>query len=145
MKKYFVLISFWCLSLVGFTQELGIRFGDALGNAAAIDAVFSTGEFNRIHADVTFGSGVGVEVLWDFINRPLSGEAFSWYAGAGVSTRLDDPFVLGACGEVGLEYRFNTVPIALGIDWRPVFVLVENTDFRAEGFGFNARYIFGKK
>ncbi|NJN42927.1 MAG: outer membrane insertion C- signal [Flammeovirgaceae bacterium] len=144
MKKIVTLLAFTCISLAGISQELGARFGDALGNAVAIDAVFNTGKFNRIHADVSFGSGVGIEVLWDFINRPLGGEAFNWYAGAGVSTRLDDPFTLGVSGEIGLEYRFNTVPIALGLDWRPVFILVENTDFDAGGFGFNARFIFGK-
>jgi len=146
MKKIIVLAAFMLLSFVGFSQELGIRIGDVVGNDAAIDAVFKTGKFNRLHADVSFGNGVGVEVLWDFLYRPFSieGEGFNWYVGAGPSMFLDDPFFLGISGEIGIEYRFNGVPIALGLDWRPTFFIIEDTDFRTEGFGFNARYIFGK-
>ena len=64
-------------------QELGLRFGDVSGGNVAIDAIFSTGEFNRLHADVSFGNGVGADLLWDFFYRPLGGEAFNWYMGVG--------------------------------------------------------------
>lgn len=146
MKKLLSILAFVTICSAANAQEIGIRLGDVLGNNAAIDAVFSTGKFSRIHADVSFGNnGVGVEALWDFLYKPLSGEAFNWYVGVGPSMRIDDPFLLGVSGEIGLEYRFNGAPIALGIDWRPTFVIVENTDFAAGGFGFNARYVFGKK
>lgn len=145
MKKLITTLTFIFLSLVGFSQEIGARFGDVLGNNIAVDAVFKTGKFNRLHADVSFGSGVGVEVLWDFLYRPLGGEAFNWYVGAGPSALFDDPFFLGISGEAGLEYRFNSVPIVLGVDWRPTFFILEETDFRSGGFGFNARFVFGKK
>jgi len=128
-------------------QELGIRFGDSFGSGTgvAIDGVFALGEMNRIHADVSFGSnGVGMEALWDFLYRPLSGEAFNWYVGAGPSLFLGSPFLLGISGEIGLEYHFNEVPIALGVDWRPTFVIIENTDFSAGGFGFNVRWVFNR-
>jgi hypothetical protein len=128
-----------------YAQELGARFGDALGNksSVAIDAIFSTGKFNRIHADVSFGNGVGVEALWDFIYRPLSDSPFNYYVGVGPSLYLGSPFLLGAAGELGLEYRFKDAPLALGVDWRPTFVIIETTDF-GSGFGFNIRYVFGK-
>jgi hypothetical protein len=129
-----------------FSQELGARFGDALGNksSVAIDAIFSTGKFNRIHADVSFGNGVGVEALWDFIYRPISNSPLNYYIGVGPSLFLGDPFLLGAAGELGLEFRFKEAPIALGLDWRPTFIIIENTDFTS-GFGFNVRYVFGSK
>jgi len=123
-------------------QEVGIRFGDALGGRYAIDAVFTLGEFNRLHADIAFGDGVGIEVLWDFLYRPLGVEAFNWYVGAGVAMGFSDPFVLGAAGEIGLEYHFNGVPLALGADWRPVLVIIEETDFSTGGFGVNLRWVF---
>jgi hypothetical protein len=56
---------------------------------------------------------------------------------------IDDPFLFGVSGELGLEYRFREVPIAMGLDWRPTFYIVENTSFDAGGFGLNIRYIFG--
>jgi hypothetical protein len=133
---------------ISFTnaQELGVRFGNLSAGNVAIDGIFSTGEFSRIHADVSFGSGgVGIDALWDFLYRPLGGEAFNWYAGAGVFTFIGNDFDFGILGEIGLEYRFKTVPIALGVDWRPYLRFTNNTSFGAEGFGLNVRWVFGSK
>lgn len=143
MKRLLLFISFVSLiSLSSSAQELGIRFGNVTGGNVGIDAVFSAGEFSRIHADVSFGDGLGVDVLWDFVYRPLGGEAFNWYAGVGPSLFLSDPFALGVVGELGLEYKFKSLPITLGVDWRPGLRIVENTDFYADVFGFNVRYRF---
>jgi hypothetical protein len=145
MKKLFTILFFVGICSIAQAQELGARFGDALGNSVAVDALFSSGKFSRIHADVSFGTGVGVEALWDFVYRPLGGEAFYWYAGAGVSMLINDPFLLGASGEVGLSYNFNKAPISISADWRPTFYIIETTDFDSGGFGINVRYVFGKK
>ncbi len=108
MKKAIIALAL-IAGTISFThaQELGVRFGNATAGNVAIDGVFSTGEFNRIHADVSFGGGgVGIDALWDFIYRPLGGEAFNWYAGAGVFTFIGNDFDFGIMGEIGLEYRF---------------------------------------
>lgn len=145
MKK---LLTVSCLVLFahfGFSQEVGIRFGDVLGNDVALDAVFKTSQFSRVHADVSFGNGVGIDVLWDFLYKPfqVEGEGFHWYMGVGPSAYIDDPFWFGVSGEVGAEYQFK-FPMSLSIDWRPTFYIIENTDFHAGGFGVNLRYVFGK-
>jgi hypothetical protein len=139
------LILLITLSGIGFAnaQELGVRFGDVSGGNVAVDAVFSLAKYSRLHADVSFGNGVGVDVLWDFLYRPLAGEAFNWYVGVGPYVRIDDPFWLGVVFEAGLEYRFNKIPIVIGADWRPAFSIIEETDFHWPGFGFNVRYVFG--
>lgn len=126
-----------------YSQELGIRFGNALGNSssAAVDAVFSSGKYSRLHADVSFGNGVGVELLYDFLYRPLGDSPINWYVGVGPSLFLGSPFQLGAAGEIGLEFRFKDVPLAIGLDWRPTFIIIENTNF-VSGFGLNVRYVF---
>lgn len=145
MKNFLLIVAVVMASYTFSTaQEVGVRFGDVSGGNVAIDALFSVGEFSRIHADVSFGNGVGIDVLWDFLYRPLGGEAFNWYAGVGPYIQIDDPFWFGVVGELGLEYRFNSIPISLSADWRPSFSIVEKTDFHAGGFGFNVRYIFGQ-
>ena len=147
MKRVFLLAVF-AIGFYGFVnaQEVGLRFGDVTGGNIAVDAVFSMGEFSRIHADVSFGNdGVGVDVLWDFLYRPLSGEAFYWYVGAGPYVFLGSPFQLGILAEAGLEYHFNSVPIVIGADWRPWFRLIEDTDVGLGGFGLNVRWAFGQK
>ncbi|QCK15379.1 outer membrane insertion C- signal [Mangrovivirga cuniculi] len=147
MKKVLFVFAFiFGTAFVGQSQELGVRFGGrGSGNegSAAVDAVFATGKFNRIHANLSFGNdGVGIDALWDLIYRQLGGEAFMWYVGVGPYTVFGDDFELGGAGEIGLEYRFN-IPIAIGVDWRPYFELIDDTDFNAGGFGINIRYVFG--
>lgn len=146
MKKTLLIAAF---SLFAYcfvsAQEVGVRFGGTNGGGgAAVDAVFGAGA-GRIHADLGFySSGVGIDVLWDFLYKPLGGEAFSWYLGAGPTTVIGDDFWLGICGEAGLEYKFNSVPISMGLDWRPTFWIIEDTKFGADSFGLNVRWRFGK-
>jgi len=145
MKKFLLVTAILIASYsFGTAQELGVRFGDVSGGAVAVDAIFSTGQFNRIHADASFGNGFAVDALWDFIYRPLGDEAFNWYVGAGPYMFIGSEFNLGAVGEIGLEYRFNTVPISIGADYRPAFELIDHTSFHFGGFGFNVRYRFGE-
>ena len=121
-------------------QELGLRFGHINGNDVALDAIFSTGEFSRVHGNLSFGqNGLGLDALWNPIYDDIPDTDFKWYAGFGPSVYLSDNFRLGAAGEVGVEYAFSEVPITLGLDFRPYLFLVEVTEFRA-GFGFNARW-----
>jgi len=61
----------------------------------------------------------------------------------GPSMLFSDPFFFGISGEVGLEYRFAKLPIALGADWRPTYFIVDESSFESGGFGVNARFIFG--
>jgi len=145
MKK--ILFTFFIVAgLFQFSQaqEVGLRFGDAIGGNFAVDAIFSLGEFSRIHADVNFGrNGVGVDALWDFLYRPL-GEDFNWYVGAGPFAFRGDPFLLGVAGEIGIEYHFVEVPLAIGIDWRPSLAIIETTSFVGEWFGLNIRYVINR-
>jgi hypothetical protein len=145
MMKKLLVIFFVALMGTQFaaSQEVGIRVGDVVGGNAAIDLAwgFKTG---RIHADVSFGDGVGVEALYDFLFNEI-GSGFHYYVGAGGYAVIGDPFHLGAVAEGGIEYRFEGAPVALGLDWRPSFQILDNTDFYVGGFGFNARWVFGSK
>lgn len=140
--KVLILLVFTIVATTNINaQEIGIRGGDLSGGNIALDAVLLTGDFSRIHADVSFGEDIGVDLIWDFIYRPLVDETFYFYSGIGPYFLFTDPFTMGAAGEVGFEYRFDSVPIALGIDWRPLLSITEETEFIPEGFGFNVRFI----
>jgi hypothetical protein len=146
MKKALLIVLFaFSVGYYADAQEIGVRFGGTNGaGGVALDGVFGTGP-GRIHADLGFyHEGVGIDVLWDFIYKPLGGEAFNWYLGAGPTTYISDDFWLGVCGEIGLEYVFNSVPISLGVDWRPTLWVIEETRFGADSFGLCARFRFGK-
>ena len=139
MKKItlvFVLI----ISMKLSAQELGVRFGEITGSNIAVDGVFDF-EGSRIHASVSFGDGLGLDALYDFIYEPLEDE-LHWYAGVGASTYIEEELNLGISGEIGLEYQFNDAPIVIGFDYRPTFWIIDDTSFKWDGFGVNIRYRF---
>ena len=41
MKKIFLLAAFTVFSYAAFSQEVGIRFGDVVGNDVAVDAIMN--------------------------------------------------------------------------------------------------------
>lgn len=144
--KRLLLAVFACL-LFSFSntqaQELGIRVGEVLGKDFAVDGVFSTGKFNRVHANLSINDGnVFAEVLWDFIYKPIGDKGLHWYAGAGPFVGLGDDFQFGAVTELGLEYRFGGAPLVLGLDWRPTFQIIDETNSSTDFYGVNFRYIF---
>jgi hypothetical protein len=145
MKKLvFTLLIAFAATFLANAQEIGVRFGGTNGaGGAAVDGVFGDGP-GRIHADLGFyKGGVGIDALWDFVYKPLGDEAFNWYLGAGPATLIGNDFWLGLSGEIGLEYRFNSVPISVGTDWRPTLWVVKETQFGANSFGLNVRFRFG--
>ena len=143
MKKLLLVLAFIGANQFANAQEIGIRFGDVSGGDVAVDGIFSLDKFSRIHANVSFGDGgVGLDALWDFLYKPVDGESLKWYVGVGPSMVINDDFLLGASGEIGLEYRFQEAPIAIGLDWRPTLWILEETDFHAGSFGLNVRYVF---
>ncbi|WP_282040729.1 hypothetical protein [Winogradskyella flava] len=121
-------------------QEIGVRFGEVTGNNIAVDGVFEF-DGSRIHANVSFGDGLGLDALYDFVYEPLEDELY-WYAGVGASTFIEDDFNLGVSGEIGLEYQFDSAPIVIGFDYRPTFWIIDDTSFKWDGFGVNVRYRF---
>jgi hypothetical protein len=142
MKKLLFVVCLLCvMSAAGFAQEVGVRFGNISGGNVALDAVFSTSKFSRIHADLSFGDGVAIDLIWDFFYQPLGNEAFNWYIGVGPYSFLGSPFELGLTAEIGLEYRFKGIPLAIGGDWRPFLRIIDNTDVGWNGFGLNVRLV----
>lgn len=144
MKKFLIILTLaFAGILTSNAQEIGVRFGNVVDNYAAVDLAWA---FNhgRIHADVSFGStSVGVEALYDFLYGPLGNDNLYYYVGVGAFAGIgNDLFDLGAAGEGGLEYRFSSIPIALGIDWRPAFEIIDHTNFHADRFGLNIRFVF---
>ncbi len=142
MKRFLLLVLLFILALQpGKSQELGVRFGNVVGNYAAVDLVWAF-KAGRIHADVSFGDGVGAEVLYDFLYGRLGDDNLFYYVGLGAFAWIGDPFGLGVPAEAGLEYRFQSVPLALGLDWRPAFQILDDTDFYFDRFGLNLRFVF---
>lgn len=141
MKKITLLL-FFVLSTQLFAQEIGIRLGSFSNSNVAIDGIVNFDDHTRVHGDITFGNGIGANLLYDFKVKPLnkSNPNFQYYLGAGVGAFIGDPFILGINGETGIEYLFKKTPITLGLDWRPQLNIITKTSLEILGFGFNIRY-----
>ncbi len=142
MKKllFILFISPFLFSLNA--QELGLRFGEMTGNNIAIDGILNF-KTSRLHTDISFGDGVGVDIIYDFIYSPISASSnMYYYLGMGVVTLFYSEFEMGATGEVGFEYRFDGIPFVIGLDYRPSIIVIGSTNFHWNGFGVNMRYVF---
>ena len=123
-------------------QEIGIRFGDMYGNNIALEATMPI-KNKRIHTAVSFGSNVGLDMIYDFaVESMFRSPDLRYYAGVGLTTLFASDFKLGVTGELGIEYGFPRTPLTVGLDYRPAIIIVEEMDFIYGNFGLNVRYRF---
>jgi hypothetical protein len=146
------------------TKELGMRFGGTTG----FDVKFNSGDEWAFETILGFrGRGIQVYGLMENI-KPIMLERldnlFLYYGGGGhlgfvrwsdPSHWYDDPyydhrydfhtgFAMGVDGIVGVEYKFHSVPLSMGVDFKPFFEIYGPFFFRVNAwdFGFNVRYVF---
>ncbi|MGY5354344.1 hypothetical protein [Wenyingzhuangia sp. IMCC45467] len=141
MKNIFYIFLFVCSTQL-FAQEIGIRLGSFGTSSVAIDGIVNFEDYTRLHGDITFGNGIGANLLYDFKVAPFkeSNPNFQYYFGVGIGTFIGDPFILGVNGETGMEYIFRKTPITLGLDWRPQLNILTKTSLDILRVGFNIRY-----
>ncbi|NIJ44597.1 hypothetical protein FHR24_001036 [Wenyingzhuangia heitensis] len=141
MKKITAILLF-IIATTASAQEIGIRLGSFGDNSVAIDGIVNFEDHTRLHGDITFGEGIGANLLYDFKidDIKLANLNFQYYFGTGLSTFVGDPFILGVNGEAGIEYLFKKAPITLGLDWRPQVNIITKTSLEILQFGFNIRY-----
>lgn len=123
-----------------FSQEIGIRLGEFTYSNIAIDGIVNFNDNTRLHGDITFGNGIGANLLYDFSIKNIEQTDFQYYLGTGITTFVGDPFILGVVGEAGIEYMLKNTPITIGIDWRPQLNVINKTALKILQFGINVRY-----
>jgi hypothetical protein len=75
--------------------------------------------------------------------RPVNNlEGFKWFFGAGAYGGFGNGQYLGAQGIIGLDYKFNNVPINLSVDWKPELNLVNEVMFEPSALGLSVRFTF---
>lgn len=130
------------IAWTGQGQEAGLRFGEMDGNNIGVDLIIPIRD-HRLHGTVTFGDNVGMDILYDFAVHPVFGSSgFGYYVGLGGSFLFAGNTRFGVTGELGFEYRFQTAPIALGLDYRPSIIILDKMDFVYANLGLNVRYVF---
>ncbi len=83
------------------------------------------------------------------VHNPINGApGLLWYYGGGASIGsykakdFEGDLFLSADGVLGLDYKFDGVPLNLAIDWRPRLELTPNTNFGTGDVGLAIRLTF---
>lgn len=149
MKKIILFCSFVSIisgaaSAQAYQKAVGIRLGP---NSAAITAGF-TGKYflnekAAVEGIIGVNNGFGICGLYE-LHFPIDAvNNLAWFAGAGgyVAFRSSTTFVGGA-GIIGLDYKFDEIPLNLSLDWKPELNLISKVTFESSGIGLSARFTF---
>lgn len=126
---------------LGFSNGLGIKH--FFGDRAAVEGILSTRwkgfdltglyeihdeafDVYRLRWYFGFGAHVG---FWNSENTPWGDEVKNYT-------------VIGVDGILGIEYTFESIPINIGLDWKPAFNLSGYAGFWADGGALSLRYYF---
>lgn len=95
--------------------------------------------------------------LYEFHGDIGGAPGLKWYVGPGAHVGFydkgkdnnnyndgDGSTFFGIDGVLGLDYKFNKVPINISLDWQPYFEFGDNRGFYGSGGGLGIRYAFGK-
>jgi hypothetical protein len=121
---------------------LGVRLSNAtptLSNAVSVKYFMQGG--NALEGLLAFGSHFGLGGLYE-IHRPLNATpGLKWYYGVGgyVGFASGSTF-LGPTGAIGLDYKFENIPLNLSLDWKPELDILPKINFIPDAFGLSARF-----
>lgn len=148
MKYYLItLLLFASLAFVNKTYAQDYRFalGVRLSNSSptlnnAVSGKYFVTDRSAVEGIVSFGSRFGLGALLE-IHKPLNVPQLSWMYGAGVFVGFEDnDTYLGPTGILGLDYKFENVPINLSLDWKPELNVLPDIEFVPDAFALSVRF-----
>ncbi len=150
MKKLLLLVAIATTTLAanaqsenGYKNAIGVRLGSTV---PAIKSGITYKHFfnkNAAEAIISFGDGVALCGLYEF-HKPINTvEGLQLMYGFGAYLGINNSENnFGGAGIIGLDYKFNSVPLNLTLDWKPELNIVSKVGFEASGIGFSARFTF---
>jgi hypothetical protein len=147
MKKY-IGISVIMLLLVGVrasAQEYKMGLGVRLSSAQAtvnnsVSFKYFLNETSALEGLLSFDPAT-IGALYE-LHRPLGAPGFQWFFGGGGFVAFSGDNVVGAMGVVGLDYKFQNIPLNLSLDWKPELTFVKDISFEASAIGLSIRFAF---
>lgn len=161
-KAVCLFIAFLFCTL-GLSAQYGTSVGLRLGSPTSLSLKHFISESNALEAYVGFRSyswgsnWVGINGAY-LRHQELDEitEGLTWYVGGGLGVyfwNYDDFFfdnysttTIGLQGYAGVEYTFDSVPLAISIDWIPTFFVGTTylSSFGARYGSLGVRYIFNE-
>ncbi len=146
MKKLLGLLAFLAVTITttnaqNYDWAIGTRIGGTMSGVSVKHFISPLDAVEAIIA-IPYKNGFNLTGLYQ---RHISviQEGFQFYYGAGAHIgALNDKFLLGIDGVIGLEYKVPTIPLALSIDYKPMLDVVSDTKFRLDDFGLGIKVAF---
>lgn len=153
MKKLFALAAFSAATLLGISEAKA----QAYKTGAGVLLDFGRGStfvgphvkhfFKANHAGefaVLFAEGATMAQANYQYHQSLAGaDGLQWYVGVGPGIIFGDGFTeFAPAAMVGLDFKIPGAPLDLSMDWRPRFILGENSDAEAGRFNAGFRFTF---
>jgi hypothetical protein len=127
-----------------YTTALGIKVWDGAG--ITLKHFFNPDRAGELIA-YFWSHGIRFTGLYEFHFDIPGAEGLKWYVGPGAhvgfySDKYGDGGFIGIDGVLGLDYKFNSVPINLSLDWQPSFEFGAGRGFVGSWGGLGIRYTF---
>jgi hypothetical protein len=137
-----------------YKTALGVRLSSSnamVNNSVSIKHFLS--EKMAIEGLLSFGDPLAIGALVE-LHKPLASEGLSYFYGGGgyisfvkkvnpTTLKTSSDPNIGAMGVVGLDYKFNNIPLNISLDWKPELNIVSDINFEPAAIGFTARFTFG--
>lgn len=139
----------------GYKTALGVRLSSSnamINNSVSVKHFLN--DKMAIEGLLSFGDPLAIGALVE-LHQPMTASGLTWYYGGGAyigflkkvntttqKTTTDPNF--GAQGVIGLDYKFNNIPLNISLDWKPELNIVTDINFEPAAIGFTARFTFGK-
>lgn len=154
MKKLFIaFVAVFAMAMTANAQDhaLGVRLGGGQGYNAELSYLHGLGS-NRLELDLGWHGDDGwtaISLTGVYQWTGEIGSGFGWFGGVGAHVGYwnydainNSDIALALVAQVGVEYKFQAVPIQLSLDIRPRFYILPETDFHWGDFALGIRYCF---
>ena len=149
MKKYIFLIILFvsisvCIQAQNYNSAIGVRLGP---NTANITAGFTLKHFinenTALEAIIGVNNGLGICGLYEKHFDIEAVKNLQWLAGfGGYVAFTGSNTAIGGAGIIGLDYKFEEIPLNVTLDWKPELNIISKVGFEASGIGLSARFTF---
>lgn len=112
----------------------GVTYKHYLNDKAAVEAIFSFKD------PVGIGAMYQVHKPWNVITN------LNWYYGGGAFVTFSKPSMgAGGMGVIGVDYKFDNLPLNIALDWKPEIALAPKATLNFNTFGLSLRVTMDKK
>jgi hypothetical protein len=123
-----------------YTTALGLRLGYPFG----VTLKHFISPQAALEGIVGVGYGFNLTALYEYHGDFSGAPGLRWFAGGGLSFYSWPSWgaSVGLAGILGLDYKFDSAPVNLSLDWLPAFYLTGYNSFTGGGGALSVRYTF---